>query len=306
MESPEPNRQRPSRIAVLGPGGVGGLLAAVLAQAGHEVVCIAGETTAELLRADGIRVRSEQFGEFTAPVEADTRLRAPVDLCLIAVKQTALEDALGRIDADTLGDGLLVPLLNGIEHPALLRERFRPELVAPGVIRIESTRLEPGLIAHTSPFADLDLASATAPRDRLDAVARLLGEAGFGVRVLPDETSALWSKMGFIAPMALLTTRYAQSVGEVRTQHRAELFAAIAEVAAVAEACGAELDLGDIEAFYLAVPAEMKSSMQRDAEAGRPLELDAIGGAVLRAAALHGEPVPVLTDLVLRLAAQVG
>ena len=304
MESPEPTRPRPSRIAVLGPGGVGGLLAAVLARAGHEVVCLAREATAELLRTDGIRVRSGEFGDFTAPVGADTRLRAPVDLCLIAVKQTALEDALARIDPDTLGDGLLVPLLNGVEHPALLRERFRPELVAPGVIRVESTRLAPGLIAHTSPFADLDLASATAPRERLDAAAGLLGEAGFGVRVLPDETSALWAKMGFIAPLALLTTRYGQNVGEVRTQHRAELFAAIAEVAAVAEACGAELDLGGIEAFYLAVPAETKTSMQRDAEAGRPLELDAVGGAVLRAAAVHGVSVPVLTDLVLRLAAR--
>ena len=304
MESAEPIVHRPSRIAVLGPGGVGGLLAAVLARAGHEVVCLAGEATAELLRAKGIRVRSEEFGEFTAQVGADTQLREPVDLCLIAVKQTALEAGLDRVDPEVLGGGLLVPLLNGVEHPALLRGRYRPELVAPGVIRVESTRLEPGLIVHASPFADLDLASATAPRERLDAAAGLLSAAGFGVRVLPDEASALWAKMGFVAPMALLTTRYGQSVGEVRTQHRAELFAAIAEVAAVAEAVGAELDLGGIEAFYLTVPAEMKSSMQRDAEAGRPLELDAIGGAVLRAAALHGVAVPVLTDLVLRLAAQ--
>jgi 2-dehydropantoate 2-reductase len=300
MESAEPTA-RPSRVAVLGPGGVGGLLAAVLARAGHEVVCLAGEASAELLRAKGIRVRSEEFGEFTAPVSADTELRGPVDLCLIAVKQTALSDALARLDPDVLGDGLLVPLLNGVEHPALLRERYRPELVAPAVIRVETTRLEPGLIAHTSPFADLDLASSTAPRARLDAAAGLLAAAGFGARVLPDEATALWSKMGFVAPMALLSTRYEQTVGEVRTQHRAELFAAIGEVAAVAEACGAELDLADIEAFYLKVPPEMKSSMQRDAEAGRPLELDAIGGAVLRAAALRGVSVPVLTDLVLRL-----
>jgi len=300
MESDEPVHL-PSRVAVLGPGGVGGLLAAVLARAGHEVVCLAGDATAELLRAKGIRLRSEQFGEFTAPVAADTRLREPVDLCLIAVKQTMLEDALTRVDPGVLGDGLVVPMLNGVEHPALLRERYRPESVAPAVIRVESTRLEPGLIAHTSPFADLDLASATAPRARLDAVAAMLAAAGLGARVLADEATALWAKMGFIAPLALLTTRYGQNVGEVRTWHRAELFAAIAEVAEVAAACGAELDLAGIEAFYLSVPPEMKSSMQRDAEAGRPLELDAIGGAVLRAAAAHGVSVPVLTDLVLRL-----
>lgn len=304
MQSAEPIVHRPSRVAVLGPGGVGGLLAGVLAREGHDVVCLAGDATAELLRGNGIRVRSEEFGEFTAAVGADTRLRAPVDLCLIAVKQTALEEALARVEPEVLGDALLVPLLNGVEHPALLRERYRPELVAPGVIRIESTRLEPGLIVHSSPFADLDVASSTAPRARLEACAALLSAAGFGARALPDEASALWTKMGFVAPMALLTTRYGQNAGVVRTRHRAELFAATAEVAEVAEAVGAELDLAAIEAFYLTVPAEMKSSMQRDAEAGRPLELDAIGGAVLRAAALHGVPVPVLGDLVLRLAAR--
>lgn len=301
--SVEAGRRRPWRIAVLGVGGVGGLLAAVLARSGHEVVCLAADQSAELLRAKGIRVRSELFGEFAVPVAADTRLRGPVDLCLITVKHTALEQALDRVGPGALGDGLLVPLLNGVEHPALLRERYRPELVAPGVIRVESTRVEAGSIVHTSPFADLDLASSSAPRARLEAAAAMLAGAGFGARVLADETSALWTKMGFIAPMALLTTRYGLNVGEVRTRHRAELFAAVAEVAEVAEARGAELDLGAIEAFYLSVPAEMKSSMQRDAEAGRPLELDALGGAVLRAAAVDGIRVPVLADLVLRLAA---
>lgn len=301
ISAPEPG---PLRVAVLGPGGVGGLLAGLLARAGHDVVCVAGESTADILRAEGMHVRSEMFGEFTAKVSADTALREPVDLCFITVKATAFEDGLTRVSPEALGDGLVVPLLNGVEHPALLRERYRPELVVPGVIRVESARLRPGMIAHTSPFAEIELASSTAPRARVEQAARALAGAGFGARVRDDENEALWAKMGFLAPTALLTTRYMQTVGEVRTEHAAELSAAIAELSAVARSCGSELDPGRIEGFFRTAEPGMKSSMLRDAEAGRPLELDAIGGSVLRAAALHGVPVPVLTDLVLRLSSR--
>lgn len=303
MENSAPE-SGPLRVAVLGPGGVGGLLAGVLARAGHDVVCIASESTADALRTGGVHVRSAMFGEFTAEVSADTALRGPVDLCFITVKATAFEDGLNRVSPESLGDGLIIPLLNGVEHPKLLRERYRPELVVPGVIRVESARLRPGVIAHTSPFADIELASRTAPRARVERAARALAEAGLGARVRDDEDEALWAKMGFLAPTALLTTRYMQTVGEVRTEHAAELSAAIAEVAAVAQACGSELDPVRIEGFFRTAEAGMKSSMLRDAEAGLPLELDAIGGSVLRAAALHGVPVPVLTDLVLHLSSR--
>ena len=292
------------RVAVLGPGGVGGLLAGLLARAGHDVLCIARDSTAEILRAEGVHVRSGMFGEFTARVSADTALREPVDLCFVTVKHTALDDGLERVSAEALGDGLIIPLLNGVEHPQALRERYRPELVVPGVIRVEATRLQPGVIVHTSPFADIELASGTASRRRMEAAAQVLAGAGFGSRVRDDEGEMLWAKMGFLAPTALLTTRYMQTVGEIRTEHGAELSAAIAEVAAVAGACGAKLDPARIEGFFRAVQADMKSSMLRDAEAGRPIELDAIGGSVLRAAALHGVPVPVFTELVLRLSSR--
>lgn len=283
---------------------MGGLLAGALSRAGHEVVCLAGESTVDVLRAKGIQVSSELFGEFTAPVDADTRLRTPVDVCFIAVKHTALEAALERVEPSALGDALLVPLLNGVEHPALLRERYRPELVAPAAIRVEATRLEPGVIAHPSPFADIALASSTTPRPRLEETARMLVEAGFTARVVEDEAASLWSKMGLLAPMALLTTRYMQPVGEIRAQHGGELSAAIREVSAVAAAVGVTLDVDAIEGLFRNVPGAMKSSMQRDAEAGRALELDAIGGAALRAAALQGVAVPVLTELVLALASR--
>ncbi|MFJ9818190.1 ketopantoate reductase family protein [Streptomyces sp. NPDC101151] len=285
-------------VAVLGPGGTGGLLAALLSRSGHRVICLARQDTADTLRGAGIQVRSDRFGDFTAPVEADTALREPVDACLITVKHTTLDAALTRVPPAVLGDALVVPLLNGVEHPAALRARYRPDRVAPGVIRVESTRLAPGVIEHGSPFAEIDLAGDGVPRSRLDALAAVLGAAGPAARVVEDETAALWAKMAFLAPFALLTTRYALPLGEARTRHREELETLVAETTAVSRACGIPADPAQALSRYDAFPPSAKSSMQRDAEAGRPLELDAIGGALLRAADRHGVPVPVTARLV--------
>ncbi|MEU1402325.1 2-dehydropantoate 2-reductase [Streptomyces sp. NPDC005728] len=284
-------------VAVLGPGGTGGLLAALLSRSGHRVICLAGKTTADTLRSTGIQVRSRQFGDFTAAVEADTELREPVDACLITVKHTALDAALTRVPPAALGDALVVPLLNGIEHPAALRTRYRPDRVAPAVIRVESTRVAPGVIDHGSPFTEIDLTGDPVPRPRLDALAATLSTTGATTRVLEDETAALWAKMAFLAPFALLTTRYGLPLGEVRTRHRDELEALVAETTAVSRSCGAPADPAQALSRYDAFPASAKSSMQRDAEAGRPLELDAIGGALLRASDRHGVPVPVAARL---------
>ncbi|ALV38866.1 2-dehydropantoate 2-reductase [Streptomyces sp. CdTB01] len=288
-------------VAVLGPGGIGGLLAGLLARAGHRVICLAGEETVQVLREDGVRVRSGRFGDFTARVEADTVLREPVDACLVAVKHTALEAALDRVPPQALGDGLLVPFLNGVEHPAALRARYGPGLVAPAVIRVESTRLAPGVIEHGSPFAEIDLTGEGVDRERLGALALALEAAGPVTRVLDDETAALWAKMSFLAPFALLTTLHAVPLGDVRTRHRDELTALVEETAAVSRACGGPADPAQAMARYDAFPPQTKSSMQRDAEAGRPLELDAIGGALLRAADRHGVSVPVTARVVREL-----
>lgn len=288
-------------VAVLGPGGIGGLLAALLSRSGHRVICLAGDETAATLRTTGIRVRSGLFGDFTADIEADTELREPVDACLITVKATALDAALTRVPPTMLGGALVVPFLNGVEHPQALRARYGDDRVAPAVIRAESTRVAPGEIEHTSPFAEIDLTGDTAPRDHLDTLTQTLAAAGPATRVLPDETAALWAKMSFLAPFALLTTRHALPLGDVRTRHREELTALVEETAAISHASGGPADPAQALARYDSFPPGTKSSMQRDAEAGRPLELDAIGGALLRAADRHGVPAPVTSRLVREL-----
>ena len=95
---------RPMRVGVLGPGGVGGLLAAVFARQGDPVVCIASESTCEQLRVAGLSVHSERMGDFSVRVDATPILEMPVDVCLVTVKATQLEGALDRLPIGALGD----------------------------------------------------------------------------------------------------------------------------------------------------------------------------------------------------------
>ncbi|SFP91465.1 2-dehydropantoate 2-reductase [Geodermatophilus dictyosporus] len=291
------------RVAVLGPGGVGGLLAALLARVGAEVTCLAGAGTVEVLRRDGLRLESAQLGDSTARVDAAEQLAGPVDVCLVCVKATQLDAALERVPAGVLGGALLVPFLNGVEHVGELRRRYPEAGVVPAAIRVESTRTAPGVVRHGSPFVTVDLVASGGLEDGVRELAELLGRAGVAVRVGDDAAAVLWGKLAFLAPFALLTTSARATAGEVREQRRDDLLALVAEVAAVAGAEGAPTDAEAVVAFFDGVPAGMRSSMQRDAEAGRPTELDAIGGAVVRAAGRHGLAVPVTARYVAELSA---
>jgi 2-dehydropantoate 2-reductase len=293
-------------IAVLGPGGVGGLLGGLLARQGDAVTCVAGEETVALLRERGLRVRSAAFGDFTVPVKAATVLDEPVDACLVTIKATQLDEALERVPREALGEALLVPFLNGVEHVAALRERYPPDQVVAGTIRVESSRVSPGEIEHRSPFARIELVARGPLAGRVAALADHLASAGPEVTVTQDEQTALWGKLSFLAPLALVSTHAGGPLGVARGERRGELLSVIGEIVEVARVQGVELDEQAIVAFVDQLPGDMKPSMLRDAEAGRPLEVEAIGGSVVRAAERAGIEVPVTASLVadLRVAEQ--
>jgi 2-dehydropantoate 2-reductase len=288
------------RIAVLGPGGVGGLLATLLSSAGHDVLCVARPGTAAYIADNGLRLTSDRFGERTARPAAANRLDRPVDACLITPKATQLDDALARVPAAELGDAVLVPLLNGIDHMGLLRERYPRARVVAGAIQVVASRTAPGEYRHEGQLCAVRLGEGA------DDLAAALEDAGVDVLVRSDEARLLWDKLAFLAPVALLTTWAGQPLGVVREQHGAELRAVVDEVAAVARAEGAPADPDATWGFVQGVQPSMTSSMQRDAAAGQPTELDAIGGAVLRAAERHGVDAPVTLRIVGELRARLG
>jgi 2-dehydropantoate 2-reductase len=296
----------PARVAVLGPGGVGGLLAGLLARRGDQVTCLAPPATAAHLAANGLELRSPALGDARVRVEAASRLEHPVDVCFVTVKAGQLAAAVEAVPADVLGDGLVVPFLNGIDHVAWLRRRYPPGQVVAATIRVESTRVGPGVIEHASPFAVVELAAGPAPRDRVEELAARLAETGLDVTVSDDEAATLWSKLAVLAPIALVTTWAAAPFGEARAGHRDEAVAVAGEIVAAATADGVELDEASIVAMLDRVPGAMRSSMQKDAAAGRPIELDAIGGTILRAADRAGTPAPVTARLVADLQSRHG
>jgi 2-dehydropantoate 2-reductase len=283
-----------ANVAVVGPGGVGGLVGALLARAGHEVVFVARPETAARLNAGGIEVHSVRYGDFTVPARAVTLLESPVDLCVIATKATTLQDALDRVPAG--GASLILPLLNGVDHMEVLSARYPAARVVGGSIRVESTRTAPGRISHTSDFCLVQLAG-----DGSAVVAEWLLNAGLDVTVRDGVAELLWDKLSLLAPLALITTVARASVGTAREMRRDDLVDMVAEVTAVARANGCQVDAETILGVIDQIPAPMKSSMLRDAEAGRPLELDAIGGAVLRAGASLGIPTPATARVVAEL-----
>jgi 2-dehydropantoate 2-reductase len=288
----------PSTIAVLGPGGVGGFVAAALARAGDDVVVVAREPTAQAISEGGIAVRSVLLGDFHARPPAVASLTEPAEVLIVATKATGLHESLERIAA---APGLVAPLLNGLEHMEVLRARFGAERVAAGAIRIESDRPAPGVIVHTSRFLRIDLAADDpAAREGIEPLASRLRDAGIPVAIGPSEAQILWAKLVRLNALACTTSATDRPIGFIRSdpEWRPILIACFEEAAAVANAEGARLDPATALAELDEAHADLGSSMQRDIAAGREPELDAIPGAVLRAAARHGLACPTIERLV--------
>ncbi len=281
------------KIAVLGPGGVGGLLAGVLESTGSEVVLVARELTAQVIAREGLRVQSVTFGDLHTHPRAVARLQEPVDALIVATKAAGLDAALERI---AIEPPVVLPLLNGLDHLAALRERFMPGTVLAGSIRVEADRPQPGVVVHTSPFLLINMAAvdpvADAPMRELEAA---LVAAEVPVGILDSEAQVMWSKLVRLNALACTTSAYDKLLGEIRStpELRADLVGVIEESCAVGRAEGASdveaaKAIGELEKAH----ATLGSSMQRDIAAGREPELDAIPGSVLRAAARHGLSCP--------------
>jgi 2-dehydropantoate 2-reductase len=281
---------RKQRIGVLGPGAVGGLLAARLAHIGHDVTVVATEQTAAVIGVRGLEFHASPARVIATWPRARAWLTDPVDALFITVKATDLLAALQRAPASLLTSAPILPLLNGIDHVHLLRSLFPASAVVPATISVEATRHRPGLVEQLSAFADVDIAVDPADPTIALEMADLLAQAGLMVHAQDDETQVLWRKLVTLAPFALLTTSAQAPLGEARSQRPGLLRQLAAEAAAAAKACGAAADPDAIEERLTGMPPQARSSMLKDLVSGRPLELDAIAGPVIRAISAERAP----------------
>ena len=148
------------RIAVLGLGGIGGLVAARTGAIG-----VGSERTVDAIRERGLRL--ELGGEVThVRLEAVSRLERPVALVVVAVKAYDLDEALDQVAPAALDGALILPLQNGLEHVAAIRARAaheratpqgRPFVAAGSIGHVSASSPEPGVVVQETRTA------ATAP-----------------------------------------------------------------------------------------------------------------------------------------------
>jgi 2-dehydropantoate 2-reductase len=284
------------RHAILGAGGVGGLIAVALAKSGEAVTLILRPETLKNYPAE-LSLESP-LGNFSVPVDRATDLTTPVDVLWVTVKATQLEAALRSVKVDPEQIGTVVPLLNGMDHVPILRQRFGHDRVVPASIGVEAERAAPGKIIHRGMAVRLSIASMG--ESRLAGVVEKLNAFGFKCQFVPDEMKILWTKLSFLAPFALTTTAAGMTIGEVNSDPawRKRLESVIREVAAVGTASGTPLDPAAIISFFDKTPPGGRSSMQKDVAAGNPPEVDGIAGPILRLAGEHGIDVPTTRELV--------
>jgi 2-dehydropantoate 2-reductase len=289
------------KFAVFGAGGVGGYFGARLAEAGHEVHFIARGAHLEAIRKNGLKLESAVGGALVKPARAtdDPASIGPVDCVLMCVKLWDLDRAAADCKPLVAGGGCVLPLQNGVDAPERCAAALGADKVLGGTAHVATVIAAPGVIRHTGTMAKLqfgELDGRVSPR--IERLAKACKDAGIDASVPESILTALWMKFVFLATAAGWTALTRRPMGAIRSdpEIRAGVIAAFAEAAAVGRAAGVGLPK-DAEAQALAildrVPAEMRTSMQHDLEAGNRLELPWLSGAVVRLGRAHGVPTPV-------------
>lgn len=288
------------KTLVMGTGGVGGYYGARLAQAGEEVTFVARGEHLRAIQQHGLRVEGFD-GTFTVAAHAtdDPSGMAPPNLVLFCVKTYDTDAAAQQLVPVVGAETTLLPLQNGVESYARLSDVFGADHVVPGLTYIESAVQAPGVIAQTGAFRRIEFGEPDGrERARTQAIRDTLERAGIEYRVRGDIDTALWEKFTWICAGAGTTSLARAPVGAILAfAPTRQLFVAIMrEVQAVARARRIPLASDIVErTLVMAERFEkgMRSSMQRDLERGRRLEIDALNGAVVRFGDEHGVDTPV-------------
>lgn len=283
----------------MGTGGVGGCLGALLARAGNNVSLIARGEHLRAIQTNGLRLKQDD-SEFTVnvPVTGNPAEIGPVDLVLYTVKTYHNAQAIPSI-RPLLGPGTAVlTLQNGVECHLQLAAELGPGHAMPGAYWTASSIESPGVIASVGPAPRLSFGEeAGSTSRRAEAVRDSIAAAGIEVELSPEPMQVIWSKFIVLCSVAGITSA-------ARTRIRAflqypeglELFtAAMREADEVGRAKGINLPEGLVESsvdFIRGFP-DFQNSMHADFENGRPTELDALNGAVVRAGKETGIPTPV-------------
>ena len=288
------------RILMLGAGGVGGYFGAKLAQAGEDVTFLARGRHLAAIRASGLRVRSATDGEWVVKATAVEELTgaAPVDAVFLSVKANDTDSVLERARPAVGPDTAVVSLQNGVQSVEIIDRILGPGHALGGAAYIFAVIEEPGVIAHRLlgriAFGELD-GRRTARAERVLAA---LTAAKIPVDLSPDIRRVMWEKYLLICAQAGMTAVARAPSGALRAHEPtwAMYRALVEEVAAVGRAegiaLGADSVAGVMKAAESLAPTAY-SSLHHDLVNGKPLELEALHGHLVRLGRRHGVPTPM-------------
>ncbi len=289
------------RIAVFGTGAVGGYFGGRLAQAGEDVVFIARGEHLRAMVTHGLRVDSIKGDFVVKPVQAtdDPAQAAIADAVLVGVKAWQVKEAAEAMRPLVGPKTFVLPLQNGLEAPAQLAAVLGEQHVLGGLCGLFCYVEGPGHIRHagTAPvvkFGEMD----NRPSQRIDRLREAFIRAGVNAEIPPDIQVALWMKFLFITVWSGLGAVTGSPVGIWRSLAETRQMAeqGLGEIVAVARARDITLPedaRGTAMAMFDGLSPQSTSSMQRDVMQGRPSELEAQIGAVVR----FGKEAEVATPL---------
>ena len=289
------------RFAIFGAGGLGGYYGARLAQAGHAVSFVARGKQLEAMRAKGLKVLSP-LGDLQLAqprVSSDPLELGQVDCVIVAVKTWQVVEAAHAMRPLLGPSTTVLPFLNGVEAPDQLAEVLGAQRVLGGLSRVFAMIEAPGVIRHANQDATIELGElggGQTPRAR--ALRDAFAAAGVDAKLSGDIRSALWAKLVTVTSWAGLGALSQSAMGTLRTypETRALIDRAMTEGIAVGIARGHDLARSfkeELWRYYDSLPVGATASMQRDILAGRPSELDAWNGAIVRLGAETGLETPV-------------
>jgi 2-dehydropantoate 2-reductase len=288
------------KITVFGTGGVGGYFGGRLAQAGEDVTFIARGNHLQVIKTTGLVVDSPEGNFRIHPARAtdDVNEVGATELVILGVKAWQVPEAARAIKPLVASDTTVLPLQNGVDAvPQLVAELGSGNVIG-GLCRIVSFVVEPGHIRHEG-FApsiiigELDNSST----ERVAKIEETFKHAGLNTTIAADIQVALWTKFLFIASFSGVGAVANAPAGVLRSdpKWRAQMLSAMEEIYALAHARGIRLPSDSVNKVMAAVdglPEDATSSMQRDIAAGRPSELEAQNGAVVRMANEAGVAAP--------------
>ena len=288
------------RIAVMGAGGVGGYFGGMLSRSGNQVTLIARGKHLDAIASGGLRVITDR-DEFVVRCEATDEPSSvgPVELVLLTVKTYQNEQAIPAMLPLVGPDTTVLCLQNGIDSYQSLASAAGSDKVLPGAAYIEAGIPTPGAVKQSGSLVRIDFGELDGSRSpRGERILQALEESGIPAQIAQDIQKTLWTKFLFIATVAGVTSMSRETMPKLmpRPEWRRLVIACLREIEAVGRASGVDLDSAIVEQTLDYIESsieEIQASMHTDIDAGRPLELEALNGAVVRAGEAANVPTPI-------------